>query len=99
MKTQNKGKKQSATKRKAASKSLSPRVILVPEASAALLRDLRLLIKQTRGRVAQTVNSGLVMWYWRVGRRINENVLKGRRAEYGKQIFSTLSGKLSVDTA
>lgn len=97
MKTQNKGKKKSATKRKAASKSLSPRVILAPEASPDLLRDLRLLIEQARGRVAQTVNSELVMLYWRVGHRINEDVLKGRRAEYGKQIFSTLSGKLSAD--
>jgi len=69
----------------------------VPEASPDLLRDLRLLIEQARGRVAQAINSELVMLYWRVGRRINQDVLKGRRAEYGKQIFSTLSGKLSAD--
>lgn len=66
-------------------------------ASPDLVRDLRLLIEQARGRVAQAINSELVMLYWRVGRRINEDVLKGRRAEYGKQIFSTLSGKLSAD--
>ena len=69
----------------------------MPEASPDLLRDLRLLIEQARGRVAQAINSGLVMLYWRVGRRINQDVLKGRRAGYGKQIFSTLSGKLSAD--
>ena len=70
---------------------------MVSEASPDLLRDLRLLIEQARGHVAQAVNSELVMLYWRVGQRINEDVLKGRRAEYGKQIFSTLSGKLSAD--
>jgi predicted nuclease of restriction endonuclease-like (RecB) superfamily len=70
---------------------------MVSEASPDLLKDLRLLIEQARGHVAQAVNSELVMLYWRVGRRINEDVLKGRRAEYGKQIFSTLSGKLSTD--
>jgi len=51
------------------------------------------LIEQARGRVAQAINSELVMLYWRVSRRINEDMLKGRRAEYGKQIFSMLSGK------
>jgi predicted nuclease of restriction endonuclease-like (RecB) superfamily len=97
VKTQSKGKKRSAAKYKGAAKSLSPRAAPVPEASQDLLRDLRVLIEQARGRVAQAINSELVMLYWRVGRRINEDVLKGRRAKYGKQIFSTLSGKLSAD--
>jgi predicted nuclease of restriction endonuclease-like (RecB) superfamily len=97
VKTQSKGKKRSSAKGKGTAKSLSPRATLVPQASPDLLRDLRLLIEQARGRVAQAINSELVMLYWRVGRRINEDVLKGRRAEYGKQIFSTLSRKLSTD--
>jgi hypothetical protein len=65
----------------------------MPQGSPDLLRDLRLLIEQARAHVAQAINSELVMLHWRVGRRINQDVLKGRRAEYGKQIFPTLSGK------
>lgn len=97
MKTQNKRKKKSIKRHKGAAKSLKRRPRLMPKASPDLLRDLRLLIEQTRTQVAQAVNSELVMLYWRVGCRINKDVLKGQRAEYGKQIFSTLSRKLSAD--
>lgn len=87
MRQQGKGKKRSAAKRKGTATSLGPQATVVSEASPDLLKDLRLLIEQVRGHVARAVNSELVMLYWRVGRRINEHVLKGRRAEYGKQIF------------
>lgn len=33
--------------------------------------------------------------YWRVGKRINEEILKGERAEYGSAILPTLSAKLA----
>jgi hypothetical protein len=45
--------------------------------------------------VAGAVNSELGWLYWQVGRRIREEILRGDRAEYGKQIFHTLCGKLS----
>lgn len=37
------------------------------------------------------------MLYWQLGRRINEEILKSERAEYGKQIVSTLSIRLTQD--
>jgi predicted nuclease of restriction endonuclease-like (RecB) superfamily len=40
------------------------------------------------------VNSGMTLLYWNIGRRINEEVLQNKRAEYGKQILPTLSAKL-----
>jgi len=43
-----------------------------------LLHDIRRLIEETRSTVAVTVNSALTMLYWQVGKRINEEVLKGR---------------------
>jgi len=60
-----------------------------------LLSDLRGLIEETRAHVATTVNTALSMLYWRVGKRINEEILKGERAEYGKEILPTLSAKLT----
>jgi predicted nuclease of restriction endonuclease-like (RecB) superfamily len=62
-----------------------------------LLADLRLLIEQTRSRVAQTVNSELVLLYWRIGKRINDDVLQNKRAGYGEQILPTLSAKLEIE--
>jgi len=47
-----------------------------------LLRDLRTLIESARERVAQQVNEELVALYWTVGKRIREDVLKIKRAEY-----------------
>ena len=35
------------------------------------------------------------MLYWRIGRRINQEILKESRAEYGKRILATLSQQLS----
>lgn len=59
-----------------------------------LLQDLRELIAGAREEVAQAVNSRLVILYWSVGRRIRQDVLKGKRAEYGEEILPTLSAKL-----
>jgi predicted nuclease of restriction endonuclease-like (RecB) superfamily len=59
-----------------------------------LLGDIRNLIESTRQRVAQTVNSGLVLLYWSIGKKIREVVLKDARAAYGQNILSTLSTKL-----
>lgn len=62
-----------------------------------LIRDIRELIEATRSSVAATVNTGLTTLYWRIGARINEEILKGKRADYGKQILATLSQELSQD--
>ncbi len=62
-----------------------------------LLHDLRSLIEETRSNVATTVNTALTMLYCRVGQRIQREILKGERAEYGKEILPTLSAKLTND--
>jgi predicted nuclease of restriction endonuclease-like (RecB) superfamily len=60
-----------------------------------LLQDLRGLIEESRATVATTVNVAMTMLYWRVGKRINEKILQGGRADYGKEILATLSQQLS----
>jgi len=59
-----------------------------------LLKDVRGLIEETRSIVAAAVNVGLTMLNWRIGKRINEEILKGERAGYGEEIVSTLSRQL-----
>ena len=59
-----------------------------------LLDDVRALIDVTRRQAATAVNMGLTLLYWRIGRRIGEDVLGGERAAYGEQIVSTLSRQL-----
>ncbi len=65
--------------------------------SVHLLGDIRSLIQQAREHVAVAVNSATVLLYWQIGKRIREDVLKQERAEYGKQIFYTLSRKLTEE--
>ena len=54
----------------------------------ALVTDVREMIQEARAGVARAVDSGLVTLYWHVGRRIRQDILKARRAEYGEKIVS-----------
>lgn len=47
--------------------------------------------------MSQTINVGLTLMYWNIGKRINEEVLKQERAEYGKAIVATLSQQLTEE--
>ena len=62
-----------------------------------LFDEIRSLIEQTRSRVASTVNSALVLMNWHIGKRIGDEVLKNKRAEYGNEIVSTLSQQLTAE--
>jgi predicted nuclease of restriction endonuclease-like (RecB) superfamily len=62
---------------------------------AGLAADVRAMIEQTREAVARTVNAGMTLLYWRVGRRIQVEILGNERAEYGGEIVSTLSRQLT----
>ena len=76
-------------------KSKPPTTTLAVAAPPKLLNDLRALISQSRQQVAQAINSVLVMLYWQVGHRIRTDVLREKRADYGKEIVHALSGQLT----
>lgn len=60
-----------------------------------LLPEVRTLILAAREQVARAVDSGLVTLYWHIGRRIRQDILKEKRAEYGAKIVSALGTQLS----
>lgn len=62
-----------------------------------LLADLRRLIDDARRSAAVAVNAELTLMYWRIGKRIHDDVLQGERAGYGNQIVATLSRQLSLE--
>ena len=62
-----------------------------------LLTDVRDLIERARLGVARVLKSEIVLLYWRIGECLRRDVLHERRAEYGKQIVSTLSRQLTVE--
>jgi len=65
--------------------------------ASALFKDVRSMIEEARSAVAVTVNAGLTMLYWKIGSRINREILKGERAEYGAEILQALSAKLTAE--
>ena len=59
-----------------------------------LFNELSQLIEQSKQQVAIQANSAVTILFWQVGNRINQDILQNKRAEYGKQIVSTLSSQL-----
>lgn len=54
---------------------------------SALVSDLRQIILGAREQVARAVDSGLVLLYWSIGNRVRTDILKEKRAAYGKAAF------------
>jgi predicted nuclease of restriction endonuclease-like (RecB) superfamily len=65
--------------------------------NSLLLEDIRHMIESTRSVVATTINAGMTMLYWNVGKRIHEEILKGGRAEYGQEIVASLGRELAAE--
>ncbi len=61
-----------------------------------LVDDIVQLIRQGQRRVAAEVNATVVLLYWTIGRRINDEILTDKRAEYGNQIIDSVSVQLSL---
>lgn len=61
-----------------------------------LLSDISQMIHQGQRRVATEVNSTVVLLYWTIGKRINDEILVDQRADYGDQIIESVSAKLSL---
>ncbi|RMG82146.1 MAG: DUF1016 domain-containing protein, partial [Bacteroidetes bacterium] len=60
-----------------------------------LFAEIKQLIEETRRNIGVSVNMGLTLMYWNIGRLINEEILQKERAEYGKAVITTLSKLLT----
>lgn len=67
------------------------------QSTEKLLRDIRALIESARRKVSQVINTGQVILNWNIGRRIREEILGNKRAEYGEQIVATMSRQLTME--
>jgi hypothetical protein len=74
-----------------------PASIVQPIAADRLLDDIRALIETAREQAARAANVALVGLYWHIGKRIREDVLQEKQANYGKAIVSTLSKQLIAE--
>ena len=70
------------------------KVAELPE-SQLLYTDVCHIIDETRTRVAVYVNAEVCHTNWLIGKRIKEDILYNKRAEYGKQVVKNLSARLT----
>jgi predicted nuclease of restriction endonuclease-like (RecB) superfamily len=75
----------------------SDNIKIEPIRLAGLVGELRQMIDQTRQTIASTVNAGLTMLYWQIGKRIDKEILKEARAEYGQSVIHTISRELTAE--
>ena len=67
------------------------------EYMVVLLADLRQIVNNARTNVAYAANQELTLMHWRMGERINREVLGNERAAYGKQIVAQVARQLKAD--
>lgn len=68
---------------------------MVIDKGSPLFSDVCNIIDGARQRLATYANTEIVMTRWFVGDRIRKEILKERRAEYGKHVVETLSEQLT----
>jgi len=73
---------------------MTNKINLLKDDEQQLFSELVEIIEIGQKQVAINVNSGVVITFWQVGKRVNDFVLDNQRAEYGKQIVVTLSRQL-----
>lgn len=60
-----------------------------------LFTDVCSIINDARRHEATYVNTEACLMNWRVGKRIKDDILFGKRAEYGKQVLTKLAKQLT----
>ncbi len=69
----------------------------ISKSKGNIFTEIRTLIVEARQRVAVSVNAELSLLYWNVGKRINDELLGNKRADYGRQIVDELSMRLTEE--
>ena len=65
-----------------------------PDSISRLFQDTCVIIDQAQKSAYRAVNETLIKRNWLLGMRIQHEVLKNKRAEYGEQVVKNLSAAL-----
>ena len=60
-----------------------------------LFEEISAIIEQGRREISLQANRETILIFWQVGKRINDEILNNKRADYGKQIVSRLAAQLT----
>lgn len=61
-----------------------------------LYSDISQLIEVSQQRALHEINRAGVLLYWHIGKRVNHDILKSNRAEYGGSVIKKLADKLQT---
>jgi predicted nuclease of restriction endonuclease-like (RecB) superfamily len=61
-----------------------------------LFNEITEMIEQCRRAVYKHANGATALLFWNIGKRVNEDILNSKRAEYGKQVVGSLAAELSA---
>ncbi|HDV7284620.1 YhcG family protein [Mannheimia glucosida] len=68
---------------------------VIAENSAEFVNEISQLIQSSKQRMTVAVNAELTLLYWHIGKRINDYILQGERAEYGQEVVKNLAQSLT----
>ncbi len=68
-----------------------------PLENSQLYSDIAQLIQKGRKHVATEVNATVVLLYWSIGKRINDEILLEKRADYGDRVIDKVSKQLTQE--
>lgn len=70
---------------------------LVDQNTDILITEIKDLINQAKGHIVHIAASSMTTLYWRIGKRLKEDILGSRRAEYGQNIITNLAKILAAE--
>ena len=80
-----------ANKKPSKTKNIS---LIIPEDK--LFKELSILIEKSKQKAVSQVKSTANLLFWHVGKRINDDILNNKRAEYGQQIVVNIAKRLTA---
>lgn len=62
-----------------------------------IFSDISTMIYDAKNEVMLRVNTSVITLYWNIGKKLSEEVLQGKKPEYGKNIIGDLSKRLTAE--
>ena len=58
-----------------------------------IFSDISTMIYDAKNEVMLRVNTSVITLYWNIGKKLSEEVLQGKKADYGKNIIGEFERK------
>jgi len=64
---------------------------------STLYNNIKSIIDTSKEQAVVHVNNTMILSYWRIGERLQKEILKDKRATYGKEVVQKISEKLTLE--